>query len=146
MIMAKKKHLSIEYIDDCNCLINDTIVKLSGMGGCRRKGFYENYIIKFEEIDDQFQNEREIFLWKTMEKSDRKYFPKLISYSTEHGYIVQERIRFQSGRKAKSHHDTIKTLIEKYSIEDISLSGDNDNWSVRRDNGLPVIYDYGAYS
>lgn len=141
--------MKIEQIDDYNCLVNDVIIKLHSLGGCRRKGFYENYIIKFDETDiifedEESQNEREIFLWKIMDKKDRKYFPKMKKYSQTDGYIVQERIRFQRGRKAFAHQEIIRELIKKYSIEDISFNGINENWGVR-DNGIPVIYDYGLF-
>ena len=150
MITDRERRLimKIELIDDNNCLIDDTFIKLSAMGGCRRKSFYGNYIIKFDRSypDDSYnsQNEREIDLWKIMDKKDRKYFPKMIQYSKKDGYLIQERIRFRRGRKAISHRDIVMNLIEKYDITDISFSGDNDNWGVR-ENGLPVIYDYGYY-
>lgn len=138
--------VKIEKIDDHNCLVNDEIIKLSGMGGCRRKGFYHNTIIKFDNNDTQSnenQNTREIELWYSMDKCDRKYFPKLLHYSKKDSYIVQERIRFRPGPKAAKHYDTIFSIIKKYKISDIAFSGDNDNWSVRADVDLPVIFDYG---
>ena len=140
--------LKIEQIDSYSCFINDDIIQLRGMGGCRRKCFYDNYIIKFEETDIVFsdepdQNEREIHLWNNMDKKDRKYFPKMIQYSKKDGYIVQERIRFQRGRKATKHRDVVYDLVKKYRIGDIAFSGDNDNWGVRADTKQPVIYDYG---
>jgi len=140
--------LKIEQIDSYTCIVNDEIIKLRGMGGCRRKCFYGNYIIKFDDSDIIFsdedrQNEREIFLWKSMDKKDRKYFPKMVQYSKKDGFIVQERIHFQRGIKAIKHHLTVSNLIKKYEIGDIAFSGDNDNWGVRLDTKQPVIYDYG---
>lgn len=146
--MAREKPLRIEFIDDYHCLVNDEIIKLSGMGGCRRKCFYDNYIIKFDEPDDpkfpedNSQNLREILLWKKISKKDRQYFPKMIQYSVRNHFIVQERIKFKRGRKAYAHRAIILGLIRKYNISDIGFCGINDNWGVR-ENGVPVIYDYG---
>jgi len=142
--------LKIEQIDSYMCIVNDEIIKLSGMGGCRRKGFYHNYIIKFDDTDIMFsdeiaQNEREIHLWKTMDKKDRRYFPKMIQYSKKDGYLVQERITFQRGRKSIKHHDVVFNLVKKYAIGDIAFNGDNDNWGVRGDTKEPVIFDYGFH-
>lgn len=140
MVKQKYTKLKIEQIDDHNCLVNDEFIKLRGMGGCRPKGFYKNVIIKFD--DDQ--NDREIEIWRSLKKSDRKFFPKLLQYSKKDNFIIQERVSFSRGRKAAKHYDVVFDLITKYKIHDIGFNGINDNWSVRADNGIPCIYDYGC--
>ena len=148
--MDRKKYMSklrIEMIDDYNCLVDSDIIKLRSMGGCRRKGFYGDQIIKFDNDYELIpsQNLREIELWKLIEKKDRKHFAAINQYSYKDEYIVQERIKFKRGRKSRKHYDVIFDLIEKYEIGDIGFCGENDNWGVR-DNDVPVIFDYGFVS
>ena len=141
--MAKGHSLKIRVLNKHSIMINGEIKKLREIGGIRPKCFYDNYVIKFDDIDDFQQSTREIETWKNIAKEHRKYFAKLVGWNSEKGYIIQEKIEFRRGRRSNAAKKIVEEMRKIYQLGDISFCGDNDNWAVRKD-GTPVIFDWGV--
>jgi len=123
-------------------------VNYLGRSSSRPKYFGDTFVIKFDETIRGpnhlgQQSTQEIRLWEILDE-DRKYFAKLIDHSIEDGWVVQERIDIVRNIPTKDQRDIIERLKEKFGIIDI-LSIVMANWTVRED-GIPVIYDWGVNS
>ena len=114
--------------------------------GTRPKYFGDAFVIKYDETirGPNFlsrQSTTEIELWESLD-SDRKYFAKLLDYSREEGWVAQERIEIVQKTPTKDQRAIIERLKEKFDIGDI-LGIVMGNWTIR-DDGTPVIYDWGT--
>ena len=87
------------------------------------------------------QSTEEIKLWETLDE-DREYFVKLIDYSVEGGWVVQERIDIVQNTPTEDQRAIIERLKKKFGLIDI-LSIVMSNWTIRED-GTPIIYDWGT--
>ncbi len=112
----------------------------------RPKYFGDTFVIKFNETikGSKYlgqQSTEEIKLWETLDE-DREYFVKLIDYSVEGGWVVQERIDIVQNTPTEDQRAIIERLKKKFGLNDI-LSIVMSNWTIRED-GTPIIYDWGT--
>ncbi len=77
-----------------------------------------------------------------MDEEDLQYFPEVLFYSLEDGYIIQERIEFSSAPPSDEAKKIVERLVQKYKLRDFT-PGKRANWNIRKD-GTPVIYDWGV--
>jgi hypothetical protein len=77
-----------------------------------------------------------------MDEEDLQYFPEMIFYSLEGGFLIQERIDFSAAAPSDEAKKIVERLVQKYKLRDFT-PGKRANWDIRKD-GTPVIYDWGV--
>ncbi|SRR5258706_4342332 len=141
-------------INDSSVILNGEKLKRKTTGSSRKIYLGKNYVVKIEDDSEycdrwrlhQCTNEYE--LWKSLPKSERKYFVPILKYkhTEEYNYVIQPRLKLitkGSVSKIEKGFAIIYKLIKKYDFNDIMEFGDiTNNWAFS--NGQPIINDYGV--
>lgn len=106
-----------------------------------RKSFTDgNIIVKLN--DKQKQSQKEIELYKKIESKDKKYFGKVVAYDdSKAGWIAVQKEILKPGRRTEGEREIIFRIISKYDLRDVYVPLAT-NWSVRRKDNTPFIYDW----
>lgn len=103
----------------------------------------DGIIIKFDDVYWE-QSSKEIALWKSMDKKDRKYFGLVFGYHEEAGNswiaVKEEKIK-KIKKLSQSNEAILIELITKYKLKDVFIDFKNNRGI--RENGNLIIYDWG---
>ncbi len=156
--------IDVKWIHDPTCIdlhgvstpilfIDKQLCKLKATGGCRLKYFYNyKFIVKIDDNEGIHSIKNIVKLYKSLDKEDIIYFPKLLSYNIKLKYMVQEYINFS--KRLYTNHDftIIKKLKSKYDLQDVdsySLPGivrksniNAMNWGINQKTGNVSIFDF----
>ena len=101
------------------------------------------FLLKIDDDPAFIQCEREIDLWKDLEKQDRRFFVPIIcsegSKDTPPWIVCPVVPRLELLKAKEKDYEQVNDLMLKYDIRDLSF---NKNWFIY--NGRPLIVDYGV--
>ena len=107
---------------------------------------HNGFIYKVDSYDDiedcrnesfKTQCQIEVEFWNDIEDQDKKYFQPIVAHGDY--WVAQELIAYPD-RRDSENWPIIEGLADKYELDDIY---EDKNWGTRED-GSPVIYDYGV--
>ena len=128
-------------------VIDNKVCALKAINGIRPKYFYKKqFVVKFNDEEGIHTVKGIIKLHKKIVKNgDGDFFPEILAYDTNKGFIVQQYVPLTLKGITKIHRKLVDLLTEKYELEDICTSGKSIwNWGLNARTKNIVIYDFVA--
>lgn len=131
-------------------------------GGISRVYYEDGLFFKVDNSTDSMQADREVALWRHISPSDRRYFCKVVGWGPywnakeaappvykgdcrydSYGPIRNSSSPLSPRAQAVLHPQFDKIMMRLVNKYRLSADMHRENYGIRKDNGLPIIWDWG---